>query len=242
MRRRWATLGAVVALAFGAAACTDPGNAHDFSAYEAARAAATTTVATPAPGTETTTALPPGANELLPTTVAPPATAASLVPGAPPFMPTSQVPLALIPTIPAPPPPAPGPTAADDCSNVVPLGAFIGNQFLAPMWAAANEDMATLRQQCAALDSGTAGTVSKLWDDYVELARRAARETPYACNSNYLPCVPADPVDVACLDESAREPTILKMPVRVIGVDQYGLDADGDGFGCEPGQFPPPTG
>jgi hypothetical protein len=44
------------------------------------------------------------------------------------------------------------------------------------------------------------------------------------CHSGYLPCVPiADNVD--CSD--------LRMVVRVVGTDDYGLDRDGDGVGCE---------
>ena len=44
------------------------------------------------------------------------------------------------------------------------------------------------------------------------------------CHPGYLPCVPvADNID--CTD--------IRMVVRVVGNDDYGLDRDGDGVGCE---------
>lgn len=45
------------------------------------------------------------------------------------------------------------------------------------------------------------------------------------CNPNYLPCIPNAPYDLDCKDVGVR--------VQVIGYDQYRLDRDGDGFGCE---------
>jgi hypothetical protein len=44
------------------------------------------------------------------------------------------------------------------------------------------------------------------------------------CNTNYEPCVPTDPT-VTC--------TQIGVQVRVVGTDEYGLDRDGDGVGCE---------
>ena len=44
------------------------------------------------------------------------------------------------------------------------------------------------------------------------------------CDPGYLPCIPvADNLD--CTD--------IRMVVRVVGNDEYGLDRDGDGVGCE---------
>lgn len=45
------------------------------------------------------------------------------------------------------------------------------------------------------------------------------------CDPNYTPCVPPYPPDINCSD--------ISFPVRVIGSDPHGFDADGDGFGCE---------
>jgi hypothetical protein len=44
------------------------------------------------------------------------------------------------------------------------------------------------------------------------------------CNPNYEPCIPIAP-DLSCSD--------IQMRVQIIGDDPYGLDRDGDGFGCE---------
>jgi hypothetical protein len=39
--------------------------------------------------------------------------------------------------------------------------------------------------------------------------------------------------DVDCAGGSGNGPAFVAGPVRVIGRDVYGLDADGDGIGCE---------
>jgi hypothetical protein len=44
------------------------------------------------------------------------------------------------------------------------------------------------------------------------------------CNSNYEPCIPIAS-DLSCSE--------IRMVVQVIAEDSYGLDRDGDGFGCE---------
>lgn len=53
------------------------------------------------------------------------------------------------------------------------------------------------------------------------------------CNDNYDPCVPDDPKDVDCEGGSGNGPSYVDGPVRVVGDDVYGLDADDDGIGCE---------
>lgn len=45
------------------------------------------------------------------------------------------------------------------------------------------------------------------------------------CNPNYTGCVPNVSYDLNCKD--------VGYSVRVIGYDQYNLDGDGDGYGCE---------
>ncbi|MGI8433757.1 MAG: hypothetical protein ACR2LE_03330 [Nocardioidaceae bacterium] len=47
------------------------------------------------------------------------------------------------------------------------------------------------------------------------------------CEPGYSPCLPIVS-DLNCSDLSADQ-----TPVRVTGADPYGLDADGDGYGCE---------
>ncbi|MEX1363920.1 MAG: hypothetical protein AB1Z98_12385 [Nannocystaceae bacterium] len=49
-----------------------------------------------------------------------------------------------------------------------------------------------------------------------------------ACHPSYLPCLPVVD-DLNCPDVVA----LGAAPVTVIGPDEYGLDADGDGIGCE---------
>jgi hypothetical protein len=53
------------------------------------------------------------------------------------------------------------------------------------------------------------------------------------CNVNYDPCVPDDPIDADCATGSGNGPTYVVGPVRVIGVDVYGLDGDDNGIGCD---------
>jgi hypothetical protein len=45
------------------------------------------------------------------------------------------------------------------------------------------------------------------------------------CEPGYQPCVPLYPPDVDCADVNG--------PIHVTGSDPHGLDADGDGWGCE---------
>lgn len=52
------------------------------------------------------------------------------------------------------------------------------------------------------------------------------------CDPNYSGCVPIAS-DVDCAGGSGNGPAYVVGPVRVIGTDIYGLDSDGDGWGCE---------
>lgn len=67
--------------------------------------------------------------------------------------------------------------------------------------------------------------------DCAEVAPEPAQPEPAVpqpgadCDPNYTPCVPPYPPDINCSD--------ISFPVRVIGSDPHGFDADGDGFGCE---------
>lgn len=51
------------------------------------------------------------------------------------------------------------------------------------------------------------------------------------CHPSYDPCLPIVS-DIDCEGGSGNGPYYTG-PVRVIGPDDYGLDHDGDGFGCE---------
>lgn len=52
------------------------------------------------------------------------------------------------------------------------------------------------------------------------------------CDPNYTGCVPIDS-DVDCAGGKGNGPSYVAGPVRVIGVDIYDLDRDGDGIACE---------
>ncbi|MBF6182469.1 hypothetical protein IU481_29010 [Nocardia otitidiscaviarum] len=51
------------------------------------------------------------------------------------------------------------------------------------------------------------------------------------CHASYDPCLPITS-DVDCEGGSGNGP-VYTGRVRVIGPDEYGLDRDGDGIGCE---------
>ena len=52
------------------------------------------------------------------------------------------------------------------------------------------------------------------------------------CHPNYSGCVPVAS-DVDCAGGTGNGPAYVQGPVRVLGADVYGLDADDDGVGCE---------
>jgi hypothetical protein len=53
-----------------------------------------------------------------------------------------------------------------------------------------------------------------------------------SCTPGYDPCIPLGP-DVDCAGGRGNGPRYVGGPVRVFGSDPYGLDRDGDGYGCE---------
>jgi endonuclease YncB( thermonuclease family) len=53
-----------------------------------------------------------------------------------------------------------------------------------------------------------------------------------SCTPGYNPCI-APGSDVDCAGGSGDGPRYVQGPVRVTGSDPYGLDNDGDGYGCE---------
>jgi hypothetical protein len=52
------------------------------------------------------------------------------------------------------------------------------------------------------------------------------------CHPSYQPCVPYAS-DVDCAGGSGNGPAYVRGPIKVVGPDEYDLDRDGDGFGCE---------
>jgi hypothetical protein len=51
------------------------------------------------------------------------------------------------------------------------------------------------------------------------------------CHPSYVPCVPSAS-DVDCIGGSGQAPVLVSR-VNVVGPDDYGIDTDGDGLGCE---------
>jgi Protein of unknown function (DUF2510) len=60
----------------------------------------------------------------------------------------------------------------------------------------------------------------------------SAPEPADGCHQSYDPCVPIAS-DADCEGGSGNGPVYVSGPVRVIGPDEYGLDSNGDGVGCE---------
>jgi hypothetical protein len=57
-------------------------------------------------------------------------------------------------------------------------------------------------------------------------------QTTQSCNSNYSGCLRSDAGDYDCAGGSGNGPYYTGM-VQVIGYDEFGLDGDDDGWGCE---------
>jgi len=79
-------------------------------------------------------------------------------------------------------------------------------------------------------DLGASGPVLPSTDTGAESSSDADDGTvpPAACHPSYEPCLPVTD-DLNCSDVRDLDAA----PVQVIGPDDYGLDADGDGIGCE---------
>ena len=67
---------------------------------------------------------------------------------------------------------------------------------------------------------------------FAVLAPASAYGASNECDPNYDPCVPVAS-DVDCASGNGNGPAYVQGPVRVVGVDIYGLDRDGDGIACE---------
>jgi hypothetical protein len=63
-------------------------------------------------------------------------------------------------------------------------------------------------------------------------AKAAAAAAASNCNPNYSGCLDPNSSDYDCAGGSGNGPDYTGM-VQVLGYDEYGLDADGDGIGCE---------
>ncbi len=70
--------------------------------------------------------------------------------------------------------------------------------------------------------------------DYIKASKPTSDDIPKksTCNPNYSGCLKQDSGDYDCVGGSGNGPNYTGM-VRVIGYDEYGLDRDRDGWGCE---------
>jgi hypothetical protein len=67
----------------------------------------------------------------------------------------------------------------------------------------------------------------------VDAPKPKPQQSGGGCDPNYTgACVPIAS-DVDCGGGSGNGPAYVYGPVRVVGNDIYGLDSDGDGYGCE---------
>lgn len=64
------------------------------------------------------------------------------------------------------------------------------------------------------------------------VVRQRTVSQPSNCTPGYSPCLPPA-YDYDCAGGSGDGPKYAVGPIRVTGSDPYGLDSDGDGFGCE---------
>lgn len=70
-------------------------------------------------------------------------------------------------------------------------------------------------------------------DDVPKTPEGLPVEQPPQCHPSYQDaCLQVDAGDYDCAGGSGNGPNYTG-PVRVVGIDEFGLDRDGDGFGCE---------
>ena len=90
------------------------------------------------------------------------------------------------------------------------------------------------RQQAAAAEAARNQAAAAAAAAKVQTpVRPVVPAAPSGCDRNYSgACVPIAS-DVDCAGGSGNGPAYVGGPVKVVGSDIYGLDRDGDGFGCE---------
>jgi hypothetical protein len=75
---------------------------------------------------------------------------------------------------------------------------------------------------------------ANLLEETVEVSSKPLTkpETTSSCNPNYSGCLKSGAGDYDCAGGSGNGPYYTGK-IQVIGYDEYGLDRDGDGWGCE---------
>ena len=87
------------------------------------------------------------------------------------------------------------------------------------------------KQGTVIAQSPDAGTSARPGRAVSLVTAKPAPQSPSNCTPGYSPCLPPAS-DYDCLGGTGDGPAFTGF-VRVTGSDPYGLDSDGDGFGCE---------
>ncbi len=99
--------------------------------------------------------------------------------------------------------------------------------------ASAESDAASFTHRLAVLSAREEREAEQEARRVEEQAAEEAEQTPEECDPNYSGCLDPNAVDYDCAGGSGDGP-LYTGTVEVLGVDHYGLDADGDGIGCDP--------
>lgn len=91
-------------------------------------------------------------------------------------------------------------------------------------------DQASENYSCPAPSTTTSTTVAPTTPR--PIAATPGKPSGGRCDPNYSGCVPIDS-DVDCAGGKGNGPSYVAGPIRVIGVNIYDLDRDGDGIACE---------
>jgi hypothetical protein len=114
----------------------------------------------------------------------------------------------------------------DVCNNRTVRQSFAGNVILAPdrdSWLIVKFQMRKTGGKTPRLSESQCPVVGGGEDGDEDGDEGGEPET--GCHPSYTPCVPAGQGDLDCAD--------IGHPVQVIGPDDYGLDGNDDGVGCE---------
>ena len=97
----------------------------------------------------------------------------------------------------------------------------------------AQRDARHYSSQLAALERQETHEAEKRAREEAAEAEEVEEESSPECDPNYSGCLDPNAYDYDCEGGSGDGP-LYTGTVEVLGVDHYGLDADGDGIGCDP--------
>ena len=135
----------------------------------------------------------------------------------------------------------------DDCVDYIQVAAFSGDPAARDIWDGTGQDADALEDACTSLSDSDPDQLEE-YQRALRAFERNVKETSNEsgrpdlvtavhgnrCNANYTGlCLPLEE-DVDCLPGDGDGPWFVDQVVVVAGQDEFGLDDDGDGFGCEP--------